>query len=65
VSRVYMLSSHTSYRKSLPALFFLRILASFVNSKTIHKLLSSVRRHEPSTTLMATASHSWTYLFNG
>jgi len=29
---------HTSYRKSPPALI-LRILASFVNSKTIHKLL--------------------------
>jgi len=65
VSHVYMLLLFcTSYHKSLLALI-LRVLASFINSKTIHKLLSSARRHETSTSSMATASHLWTYLFNG
>jgi len=42
----------TSYRKSPPALI-LRVLASFVNSKTIHKLLRKDTNRCPSS--MATA----------
>jgi len=55
----------TSCRKSHPALI-LRVLASFVNSKTIHKLLvlNSARRHQPSSN-SKNGNHSWTYLFNG
>ena len=43
---LYIYISRTSCRKSHPALI-LRVLASFVNSKTIHKLLvlNSARRH--------------------
>ena len=33
-----------SCRKSLPALIYLRVLASFVNSKTIHQLLRKKTR---------------------
>ena len=44
----------TSYRKSPPALI-LRVLASFVNSKTIHKLLRKGTNHRTCTSLMATA----------
>ena len=56
--------------KSLPALI-LRVLASFVNSKTIHQwpTTQSCRRHEPPYLLDGNSKdgdgdHSWTYLFN-
>ena len=52
--------SRTSCRKSHPALI-LRVLASFVNSKTIHKLLVL----KSSNSKDGTGDHSWTYLFNG
>ena len=62
---IYVYISRTSCRKSYPALI-LRVLASFVNSKTIHKLLvlNSARRHQPSSN-SKDGDHSWTYLFNG
>ena len=63
---IYILSiSRTSCRKSLPTLI-LRVLASFVNSKTIHKLLvlNLARRHQLSSN-SKDGDHSWTYLFNG
>jgi len=55
----------TSCCKSLPALI-LHVLASFVNSKTIHKLLSKKKR----TIYLLDGNskdrdHSWTYLFSG
>ena len=51
----YIYISRTSCRKSLPTLI-LRVLASSVNSKTIHKLLvlNSARRHRLATARMET-----------
>jgi len=62
---IYVYISRTSCRKSHPALI-LRVLASFVNSKTVHKLLilNPARRHQPSRN-SKDGEHSWTYLFNG
>ena len=59
--------SCTLCRKSLPALI-LRVLASFVISKTIHKLLV-LSEKTPTVYLLDSNSkdgdHWWTYLFNG
>ena len=51
--------------KSVPALI-LQVLASFVNSKTIHKLLS--KKAQTIYLLDGNSKdgdHLWTYLFNG
>ena len=63
--RSYVLVQVLIPLKSLPALI-LQVLASFVNSKTIHKLLSEKTR----TVYLLDGNskdgdHSWTYLFNG
>ena len=55
---------HTSYRKSPPALI-LCVVASFINSKTIHKLLrKDTKRRTSSMATSKDGDHSWTYLFN-
>ena len=59
-----LLLFHASYCKS-PLALILRVVVSFVNSKTTHKLLS--KRHEPSYLLDGTSKDrdlSWTYLLN-